>query len=382
MAPGQPAAIIPHCGQAATALPAHLRTMSLPTSALAYHLPPELIATQPAEPRDSARLMVVRRGEEAVEHACVRDLPRYLARGDAIVFNTTAVAPARFLGRREPGGARVEGLFVEEPSPGTWLVMLKSNARLKPGDRLDLADSARGAACQRLELLEARPPGWLALRRGAGSTPEALDQVGLTPLPPYIVRARDGRDVPDSLDRRWYQTVYADPALRQSVAAPTAGLHFTPELLGSIERAGVRRIDVALHVGPGTFRPITTPTVQEHPMHAESFHVPAASIAGLCRVRAEGGRIIAVGTTSVRTLETLPDPLPEGPLGGRTSLLIAPPWDFRHVDGLLTNFHLPNSTLLALVGAMVGLDRLKALYAEAARLRYRFYSYGDAMLVL
>ncbi len=355
--------------------------MSLPTSALAYDLPPELIATQPAEPRDSARLMVVRRSDEAVEHAHVRDLPRFLGPGDALVFNTTAVAPARFVGRREPGGARVEGLFIEEPSRGTWLVMLKSNARLKPGDRLDLADSQR-AASQQLELLEPRPPGWLARRQGAGSTAEALDQVGLTPLPPYILRARDGRVVPDSLDRRWYQTVYADPALRQSVAAPTAGLHFTPELLGSIERAGVRRIEVALHVGPGTFRPITTRTVQEHPMHAESFHVPAASLAGLRRVRAGRGRIIAVGTTSVRTLETLPHPLPEGPLDGRTSLLIAPPWSFRLVDGLLTNFHLPHSTLLALVGAMVGLERLKALYAEAARLRYRFYSYGDAMLVL
>ncbi len=355
--------------------------MSLPTSALAYDLPPELIATQPAEPRDSARLMVVRRGDEAVEHAHVRDLPLFLAPGDALVFNTTAVAPARFQGRREPGGARVEGLFIEEPSAGAWLVMLKSNARLKPGDRLDLEDPERGAVSQRLELVEPQPPGWLARRQGPGSTPEALDQVGLTPLPPYILRARDGRDVPDSLDRRWYQTVYADPALRHSVAAPTAGLHFTPALLGAVERAGVRRIDVALHVGPGTFRPITTRTVQEHPMHAERFHVPAASLAELRSVRAEGGRIIAVGTTSVRTLETLPVPLPEGPLDGRTSLLIAPPWRFRHVDGLLTNFHLPHSTLLALVGAMVGLERLKALYAEATRLRYRFYSYGDAMLV-
>jgi S-adenosylmethionine:tRNA ribosyltransferase-isomerase len=349
--------------------------MSLPTSALAYDLPPELIATQPAEPRDSARLMVVRRSGDEVEHAFIRDLPRYLAPGDALVFNTTAVAPARFRGRREHGGARVEGLFIEEPSAGTWLVMLKSNARLKAGDRIDLGS-------QRLELLEARPPGWLALRQGEGSTPEALDEVGLTPLPPYILRARNGRDVPDALDRRWYQTVYADPALRQSVAAPTAGLHFTPQLLGALEPIGVRRIDVALHVGPGTFRPITTRTVQEHPMHAEPFHVPAGSLAGLRRVRAEGGRVIAIGTTSVRTLESLPDPLPEGPLSGRTSLLIAPPWSFRHVDGLLTNFHLPHSTLLALVGAMVGLERLKVLYAEAARLRYRFYSYGDAMLVL
>jgi S-adenosylmethionine:tRNA ribosyltransferase-isomerase len=356
--------------------------MALATSELDYDLPAQLIATRPAEPRDGARLMVVRRGDDRVEHAFVRDLPGYLAAGDALVFNTTAVAPARFRGARRAGAAGVEGLFVEEPAPGHWLVMLRSGARLRPGDLIDLAARAGGASPQALRLIEPRPPYWLALRDGPGATTQVLDQVGLTPLPPYILRARDGSAVPDDLDRAWYQTVYADASQRESVAAPTAGLHFTPGLLEAVDRAGVRRIDVALHVGPGTFRPVTAATLDAHPMHAERFHVPAAALAGLRSVRASGGRIVAVGTTSVRALESLPDLLPAGPVEGRTTLLIAPPWKFRHVDGLLTNFHLPRSTLLALVGAMVGLARLKSLYAEAARLRYRFYSYGDAMLLL
>jgi len=359
----------------------------LETRHLDYDLPPELIATRPAEPRDGARMMVVRRGDERVDHVFVRDLPDYLEAGDAIVFNTTSVAPARLRGRRAGSGGRVECLFVEEPAPGTWLVMLQSGGRLRPGERIELLDEQGAPGETALELIEAHPDGWLAHLTGPQGTVRVLERLGLTPLPPYILKARrdgGGVDVPDALDRAWYQTVYADPGQRRSVAAPTAGLHFTPELLQRLRQRGVERIDVTLHVGPGTFRPITAPTVEEHLMHAEHYAVAPQALAALDRAR---GRVIAVGSTAVRTLESLPAALPDpdslgGPLCGRTDLLIAPPYAFRRVDGMLTNFHLPHTTLLALVAAAIGLDRVKAAYAEAVRLRYRFYSYGDAMLIL
>jgi S-adenosylmethionine:tRNA ribosyltransferase-isomerase len=356
----------------------------LPTQRLDYDLPQELIATRPAEPRDSARMMVVRRSDERIDHVLVRDLPRYLEAGDAIVFNTTAVAPARLHGRRAGTGGRVECLFVEEPFPGTWLVMLQSGGRLRPGEHIELVEAqGRPGGCA-LELIEARPEGWLARLTGPQDTARVLERLGLTPLPPYILKARGGAVIPDALDRRWYQTVYADPRQRGSVAAPTAGLHFTPGLLARLQAEGVERIDVTLHVGPGTFRPITAPTVEQHVMHAEHYAVSPEAIAALRRTR---GRILAVGSTAVRTLESLPRPLPdpeslEGPLRGHTDLLIAPSYEFQRADGMLTNFHLPRTTLLALVAAVIGLDRVKAVYEEAARLRYRFYSYGDAMLIL
>jgi S-adenosylmethionine:tRNA ribosyltransferase-isomerase len=362
----------------------------LPTEALDYNLPQELIATRPAEPRDSARMMVVRRSDQRLEHARVHDLPGYLEPGDGLVFNTTAVAPARLHGRRAGTGGRVECLFVEEPSPGTWLVMLQSGGHLRPGELVELVDAQGRSGGNALELIETDPDGWRARLTGSGDTTRVLERLGLTPLPPYILKARrEGRGggggaVADALDRRWYQTVYADPRQRHSVAAPTAGLHFTPELLERLAEGGVERIDVTLHVGPGTFRPITAPTVEQHAMHAEQYAVPPQAVAALRRTR---GRIVAVGSTAVRTLESLPMPLPDpdslaGPVRGHTDLLIAPPYDLKHVDGMLTNFHLPRTTLLALVAALTGLDRLKALYEEATRLRYRFYSYGDAMLIL
>jgi S-adenosylmethionine:tRNA ribosyltransferase-isomerase len=361
----------------------------LPTQRLDYDLPPELIATRPAEPRDAARMMVVRRSDDRVDHVFVRDLPGYLEAGDAVVFNTTAVAPARLQGRRAGTGGRVECLFVEEPSPGTWLVMLQSGGRLRPGEHVELIDELGHAGGASLELIEAQPDGWLARLTGADNTARVLERLGLTPLPPYILKARregsgGSGGVPDALDRAWYQTVYADSGQCHSVAAPTAGLHFTPDLLERLRQGGVERIDVTLHVGPGTFRPITAPTVEQHVMHAEHYAVSAQAVAALRRVR---GRVIAVGSTAVRTLESLPGPLPEpealeGPLRGHTDLLIAPPYELGRVDGMLTNFHLPRTTLVALVAAVIGLDRVKAVYAEAARLRYRFYSYGDAMLIL
>ncbi|MHC4100624.1 MAG: tRNA preQ1(34) S-adenosylmethionine ribosyltransferase-isomerase QueA [Planctomycetota bacterium] len=362
----------------------HGRRHVLPTQQLDYDLPPELIATRPADPRDSARMMVVRRSGEGVEHAHVRDLPGYLEAGDALVFNTTAVAPARLHARRAGTGGRVECLFVEEPSPGTWLVMLQSSGRLRPGQRIELVDAQGQPDESGLELIEPHPDGWLAKLTGPSDRARVLQRLGLTPLPPYILKARGATVVPDALDRGWYQTIYADPGECRSVAAPTAGLHFTPGLLERLEERGVARIDVTLHVGPGTFRPITAPTVEQHVMHAEHYAVSPEALAALRRTR---GRTFAVGSTAVRTLESLPKPLPDpeslaGPIRGRTDLLIAPPYALQQVDGILTNFHLPRSTLLALVAAVIGLDRVKMAYAEAVRQRYRFYSYGDAMLIL
>ena len=367
-----------------------MSSSQLVTDALEYELPPELIATRPAEPRDSARLLVCSRSHDRIEHACVRDLPGYLDAGDAMVFNTSAVAPARFRGRRADTGGRIEGLFVEPAGDDGWIVMLASNGRLRTGHRIELLDRHENVTAHGLELVETRTDGWRVLVHGPGPVASVLDEVGLTPLPPYIRRARDGREFDDDLDRGWYQTVYADLAKRRSVAAPTAGLHFTDDLLVRLDEAGVRRIDVTLHVGPGTFRPITAPTLAGHVMHAEHYEVSPASIAALRDVGdagARGRRIVAVGTTSARTLESLPDPLPspeslDGPIVGCTDLLIAPPYRPRRFDGLLTNFHLPRSTLLALVASLIGLDRLMVVYAEAVRRQYRFYSYGDAMLIM
>lgn len=373
----------------------HARSTSLATSELDYDLPEHLIATRPAEPRDSARLLVISRSHDRIEHRTVRDLPCYLNAGDALVFNTTAVLPARLIGRRLDTGGRVEGLYLhDEHSPaGTlhWQVMLKAGGRLKPGVRIEWYEAGDHPSGIVSELIECQEGEWHIDTRTANSTIEILTSIGRTPLPPYILHARAERSgarlaVEDAQDRQWYQTVYAAGDQRHSVAAPTAGLHFTADLLQAVSVRGVKRIDVTLHVGPGTFKPVTAPTLSEHRMHAEAYTVTAEAISALRAVRQSQppGRVIAVGTTTVRTLESLPYPMPEkcGSIAGMTDLMIAPPYDFRFIDGLMTNFHLPRSTLLALVGAMVGLDRLKSVYQEAIRSGYRFYSYGDAMLIL
>ncbi len=350
----------------------------LRASDLDYELPHELIATRPAEPRDAARLLVVSRTGDRVDHVHVRDLPAYLDAGDAIVFNTTAVIPARLCGTRVATGGGVDGLFIEETGPGLWLVMLSRGGRLKAGDVIDLGSGVR------LTLSRRHPEGWIVETGTKEPAAAVLARAGRTPLPPYILRARRGAETPDALDRAWYQTIYAatTPTARHSVAAPTAGLHFTPDLLERLRAAGVERIDVTLHVGPGTFRPITAEVVADHVMHSEAYSVSAEAVEALRRARARGGRILAVGSTAVRTLETLPEGLPPGAVSGRTDLLIAPPYAFRLVDAFLTNFHLPRTTLLALVAACLGVDRVREVYREAVRQKYRFYSYGDAMLIL
>ena len=361
------------------------------TDELDYILPPELIATEPVQPRDAARMMVVSRNGREVTHAHVRDLPRFLKSRDALVMNETAVLPARFAGRRRATGGRVEGLFLEEPATGCWRVMLRSNGRLSPGTVIDLDPPSRGGEgrCS-IRLDERSDAVWIVQVQGEGDARTVLDSVGHVPLPPYILRARGDQIVDDALDRAWYQTVYANKAHAQSVAAPTAGLHFTSELLDHLREGGVRTERLILHVGAGTFQPVQTERLEDHEMHEEHFIVPRRVLRDLSEVGSAGGRVIAVGTTTVRALESvsvespevLDDSSDEGLLSGATRLMITPPYEFRRVDGMLTNFHLPRSTLLALLGAMVGLERLMELYEIAIRERYRFYSYGDCMLIL
>lgn len=380
----------------------------LKTSDLDYALDARAVADHPAVPRDSAKLMVVHRNSGEVEHAHVRDLPNWLRAGDHLVVNTTTVMRARFVGERaeRPSApARLtEGILLESRGDREWLALVKHSKRFRPGDRLVLEGHDGRRHGDELVLMHREEEGWLVRMESAdGATPAvAVERSGWTPLPPYILRTRflRGAFAEDDDDRTWYQTMFAHAATdaRPSVAAPTAGLHFTPELMARIAQMGVPTLNVNLQVGAGTFKSVETETLSSHPMHREWCHVPGETlqaIRDLAAARARGeARLVVVGTTSVRTLESLPNPLPgwtasAGPGGattdgwsGDTRLLIQPGHEFRHVDALLTNFHLPRSTLLALVGAFVGLDRLKALYADAQAREYRFFSYGDAMLIV
>ncbi|MFP4143983.1 MAG: tRNA preQ1(34) S-adenosylmethionine ribosyltransferase-isomerase QueA [Phycisphaeraceae bacterium] len=351
---------------------------------LDYVLPPELIATRPAEPRDAARLLVARRETGEVQHHRVRDLPGLgiLHEHDLLVVNQTRVLPAAFRGVRVATGGRVKGLYLRSDEAGRWQVMLETRGKLGEGERIALDERAS------LVLEESLGRGkWLARGEAGEPAERVLMRLGEAPLPPYIRKARrhEHRPEVEASDRERYNTVFAREA--GSVAAPTAGLHFTPELLATLERQGVRRASVTLHVGTGTFMPVRTENLEEHRMHAEWLHVPGETVEAIQRTREAGGRIMPVGTTSVRALESLPEPL-EIAAGGfttETRLFIRPNsgFEFRFTDMLLTNFHLPRSTLLALVSALpgVGLDRLKRWYGEAIEQGYRFYSYGDTMLV-
>ncbi len=356
------------------------------TDELDYSLPPELIAATPAAVRDEARLMVVRpdvaADTEVIQHRRVLDLPDILKPGDLLIVNDTKVLPAKFKAIRVATGGRVEGLFLETRDDQIWHMLLQSGGHLRPGESIQLGDVAR------LELLEQQPGGsWLARKHSELDTEAVLDRVGAMPLPPYITKARDTANAVDEQadqhDRHRYQTVYA----RQSgaVAAPTAGLHFTPHLLDSLRARGVLVASVTLHVGIGTFAPVRAATLEEHVMHRERFAVPAATLAALAAARRENRRIISIGTTSVRALESLPHDIPlvsSADYHGETEILIQPGFKLRFTDAMMTNFHLPRSTLLALVAALTGLPRLQRLYQTAIAEKYRFYSYGDAMIVL
>jgi len=346
---------------------------------LDYDLPEELIAQEPAPERDRARLLVLRRGGGGVEHRTVRDLPDLLRAGDLLVVNDAAVFPARLDLRRSTGG-RFDALLLE-PSRGDpllWEALVNARDKLRAGERLSV-ERAGGVS---LVLEERRGDAWTVRFEGTADVRALAEGAGRVPLPPYIRRER-GADPRDALDRSRYQTVYArDPV---AAAAPTAGLHFTPALLEACAARGIGRASVTLAVGPGTFRPVKSERVEEHPMHPERWRVPAETAAAVRAARGAGGRVVAVGTTAVRTLEAAaaasPDGLPRAGEGS-TDLFILPGYPFRCVDVLLTNFHLPRSTLLALVMAFGGGERVLAAYREAVRERYRFFSYGDAMLIV
>lgn len=337
-----------------------------------FELPPSAIATQAAEPRDHARLLVHDRATAGNEHARVCDLPRFLRAGDLLVLNDTKVMPWRLRGRRTTGGA-VECLLVRVDGD-VGEAFVKPSKKLRAGDRLPMEDGAI-----ELELRAALGQGrWqVALRAAEGSVAAALERCGRAPLPPYI--ERDGReDV--AADRARYQTVFA--RVPGAIAAPTAGLHFTPELLQRLAAMGVAIAFVTLHVGEGTFAPMRTDVVEEHVMHFERYELPAATAAAIAATRARGGRVVAVGTTSCRTLETCADG--KGgvvPGSGASDLFLHPGKRFQVVDALFTNFHLPKSTLVMLVAAFAGREPVLAAYREAIAAGYRFYSFGDAMLL-
>jgi S-adenosylmethionine:tRNA ribosyltransferase-isomerase len=339
------------------------------TSDYDFTLPADRIAQQPLARRDASRLLVVRRDSGTIEHRHFHDLPELIAPGDALVLNTTKVFRARLLGRRA-SGADAEILLLRELGDGRWEAMVSPGGKLRPGRTVSIAPGFD------VEILEVTDRRTRIVRPVAnGSVMAAIDRHGHVPLPPYIARA----DVPADLER--YQTVYATEA--GSVAAPTAGLHFTPELLQRIAERGTRRVNVLLHVGAGTFKPVEVDDPATHIMHEERFSLPAAAAGTLNDVRASGGAIWAVGTTSARTLESAVDE--DGAFTareGETRLFIRPPYRFRAVDKLITNFHLPRSTLVMLVAASAGYELTMRAYREAVDEGYRFYSYGDAMVVV
>jgi S-adenosylmethionine:tRNA ribosyltransferase-isomerase len=340
-----------------------------------YHLPRELIAQRPLRQRSDARLLIVRRQQATLDHAHVRDLPDLLNPGDCLVLNDTRVIPARLTGRRTRTGGRWTGLFLAADEEGNWKVLAKTRGKLAAGETISLEDADARGAFRLLVLTKLGGGVWAVRPESNEPALELLERVGRVPLPPYI---RNGQMV--DADRENYQTVYAERP--GAIAAPTAGLHFTPELLRRLTRQGIQTCRLTLHVGLGTFRPITVQRLSDHVMHAEWAEIPAAAVARLLSGRAAGGRIVAVGTTAVRTLETAAAGGELHAWQGETDLFIRPPYQFRAVDALLTNFHLPKSTLLVLVRTFGGDALIQRAYAEAIRESYRFYSYGDAMLIL
>ena len=389
------------------------------TQELDYDLPSELIAQDPVAVRSDSRLLVLDRTTGSLSDSCFRQLGGFLRAGDCLVLNDTKVLPARFFARRTTGG-KLEGLFLghatvpgaphviareakQSPSAdprllppsarrqacgaprnditehGThvWEIMLKGARKVRVGESILIEDRDERDFCP-ARLLEKRPEGTCLLEVQAPAGAEAvLNEIGFPPLPPYIHRDHDLTRAASDLKR--YQTVYA--RCPGAVAAPTAGLHFTEELIAQLKAAGIQLAYVTLHVGAGTFKPIATEQVEEHGIHREWYRLDAANAEAIGAAGKRGGRIIAVGTTVTRVLETVATAGPIGPGEGTTNLFIMPSYQFKIVDAMITNFHLPRSTLLALVGAFAGLERMLAAYRHAIAQRYRFYSYGDAMLI-
>lgn len=344
-------------------------TSALKTSDFDFHLPAELIAQRPLEKRDESRLMVVNRERGSIEHRRFRDLVELIPSGDALVLNRTRVVRARLLGRRD-SGAPAEILLLKPLGANRYEAMVSPGGKLKPGRAVTIAP---GFAAEILEVTDRRT----RIVRLIGDEPldTLIERHGHVPLPPYI----DRPDATDDVER--YQTVYAREA--GSVAAPTAGLHFTPELLDALRRRGVRQVEILLHVGAGTFKPVEAQDPAAHVMHEERYAISGDASAAIDATRREGRCIWAVGTTTVRTLESVADETGHVPAAsGETAIFIRPGYRFRAIDHLITNFHLPRSTLIMLVAAFAGYDVTMAAYREAIAERYRFYSYGDAMAIV
>ena len=341
-------------------------------AAFDYDLPPEAIAQAPAPDRDASRLLVIDRRHRCFADHVFADLPVLLRAGDCLVVNNSRVIPARVLAR-DGAGRRIELLFVEPAGGERWRALARPGRRTRPGVRLTVGE----APPARLRIVGVEPEGFRLVEREDGSIPDLLARHGRVPLPPYIRRFA----APDAVDAERYQTVYARPP--GSVAAPTAGLHFTAALLDRLRERGVEVHELTLHVGPGTFRPITAEAVEAHVLPPERAVVPAAVAAAVNRARSEGRRVVAVGTTTTRALESAADP--EGrvaPLEGAVDLYITPGYRFRVVDALITNFHLPRSSLLVLVSAFADRALILDAYRHAVKSGYRFYSYGDACLIV
>lgn len=343
---------------------------------LEYDLPRELIAQTPLSRREASRMLVVRRAGKSLRDTGVVEFPELLDPKDLLVLNDTRVLPARFTAARATGG-RVDGLFLEELQPGSWLVMLEGSRRLRPGEPLRFQGHEDKCVITLIERLE--EGRWKVRVEPAQSAEEALARFGRTPLPPYIHRGgHDSRSL--AMDEERYQTVYARVA--GAVAAPTAGLHLSGDLLGNVRARGVGIAFVTLHVGPGTFKPISAPRIGEHVMHFERFEIPEETVSAWKECRRRGGRVVAVGTTVVRVLETVFGMGKDASVRrGSTNLFVYPPYKVSSIDALLTNFHLPQSTLLALVMAFAGIDLTRRAYTHAIEQGYRFYSYGDAMFI-
>ena len=350
---------------------------AMKTNDLNYNLPEELIAQTPAQQRKLSRLLVLGRKTGTLSDRVFSDLVEYLNPNDCLVLNNTKVIPARFYARKLTGG-QLEGLFLFEDESGYWQVLLKNSRKINSGDTLELLDRDLNPWCRVAATKIDAPGQWRLKPDKSIDALGAMEQIGFAPLPPYIKRSRRDKHTADDLQR--YQTVYA--ARAGAVAAPTAGLHFDRPLLKKIQAKGIQLAYVTLHVGIGTFRPVQTETLDEHPMHEERYEINPQAAECINQAARAGGRIIAVGTTSVRTLESVAKNGLLQAEKGKTRLFIRPGYEFQIVDAMVTNFHLPKSTLLALVGAFAGMEQTLNAYQHAVEKKYRFYSYGDAMLII
>ena len=333
-----------------------------------YDLPKELIAQEPASPRDAARLMVLHRDSDAIEHRIFHDLPEYLMPGDLLVVNNSKVLPARIVGVKQPTGAICELLLLRQVKGDQWECLAKPGKRMHPGNVVTFGD---GTLTATVDQTMEDGNKLVTFRYDTETLYEKLDAFGKMPLPPYITKQLE--------DQSQYQTVYAKEL--GSAAAPTAGLHFTPELMDAIRAKGVGIAEVTLHVGLGTFRPVQEDEITDHKMHSEWYSISEETARQIQEAKAGGHRVIAVGTTSCRTLEAVGSQGPLRACEGYTDIFIYPGYQFQVLDGLITNFHLPESTLIMLVSALAGREHILAAYAEAVRERYRFFSFGDAMFI-